>query len=122
MRVTMKFEIGKVCQHFFGSASRNFPRSHQSSETLHDLDVHEVRCMELALVVKETGLDSSAKRSLQQKLQQRRRVDDGHADSRSSRMATAAGVLSVTRLLLCSRASISSRVGRAARRPISARR
>jgi hypothetical protein len=34
---------------------------------------------------------------LEEKLQERRRVDDDHADSRSSRMIVAAGVFSVTR-------------------------
>ena len=45
-----------------------------------------------------------------------------HADSRSSRMTTAAGVFKVTRFRLWILASISSRVGRAARRASSARR
>jgi hypothetical protein len=34
---------------------------------------------------------------LQEKLQQRRRVDNDHADSRSSRITTAAEVFKVTR-------------------------
>jgi hypothetical protein len=37
---------------------------------------------------------------LQEKLQKGRGVDDDHADSRSSRMTTAAGVFRVTRLRL----------------------
>ena len=49
-------------------------------------------------------------------------VDDDHADSRSSRMTNAAGVFNVTRFRLWIRVSISSRVGRAARRSSSARR
>ena len=49
-------------------------------------------------------------------------VDDDHADSRSSRITTAAGVFNVTRVRLWSLASISSCVGNAAIRPISAMR
>ena len=53
--------------------------------------------MELVLVPEKTRLHSGPKRSLQQKFEEGRRVDDDHADSRSSRMTTAAGVFNVTR-------------------------
>ena len=53
--------------------------------------------MEFALVSKETRLDPSTERGLQEEFQQRRGVDHNHADSRSSRMTVAAGVFSVTR-------------------------
>ena len=53
--------------------------------------------MELVPVSKETGLDPGAKRSLEQKLEEGRGVDDNHAESRSSRITTAAGVFNVTR-------------------------
>ena len=72
--------------------------------------------MELLPFSKEAGLDSGAKRSLQQKFEESRGVDDDHAESRSSRMTTAAGVVNVTRFRPWTRVSISSRVGRAARR------
>ena len=78
--------------------------------------------MELVLISKETGLDPGAELRLEEKFQQGRGVDDDHADSRSSRISTAAGVLKVTRFRLWILASISSRVGRAARRSSSARR
>ena len=78
--------------------------------------------MELVPISKQAGLDPDAKRSLQQKFEESRGVDDNHADSRSSRMTTAAGVFNVTRFRLWMRVSISSRVGRAARRSSSARR
>lgn len=78
--------------------------------------------MKLALVSKEAGLDPSAQGRLQQELQQGRGVEDDHAESRSSRMTTAAGVVKDTRFRLWILASISSRVGLAARRPSSARR
>ena len=42
--------------------------------------------MELVLISKKAGLDSGAKRSLQEKFEQGRGVDDDHAESRSSRM------------------------------------
>ena len=56
--------------------------------------------MELVLVSKEARLDPSANRRLQEELQQGRRIDDDHADSRSSRMTTAASVFKVTRFRL----------------------
>ncbi|MNC87929.1 hypothetical protein D3C83_37060 [compost metagenome] len=78
--------------------------------------------MEFVVVSEKARLDSTAKRSLQQEFEEGRSVDDNQADSRSSLMTTAAGVFNVTRLRLCIRASISSRVGRAARRSSSTRR
>jgi hypothetical protein len=78
--------------------------------------------MELVLISKKAGLDPNAKRRLEEKLEQGRGVDDNHAGSRASRMTTAAGVFKVTRFRLWIRVSISSRVGRAARRSSSARR
>src|SRR5262245_5334359 len=78
--------------------------------------------MELVLVPKEASLNPDAKRSLQQKFEESRGVDDDHADSRPSRRTPAAGVFNVTRFRPWTRASISSRVGRAARRSSSAKR
>jgi hypothetical protein len=78
--------------------------------------------MELVSISKKPGLDPCAKRSLQRKFEEGRGIDDDHADSRSSRMTTAADVFNVTRFRLWIRVSISSRVGRAARRSSSARR
>src|SRR5688500_12134514 len=78
--------------------------------------------MELVPVPKQAGFDPGAKWSLQKKFQESRGVDDDHADSRSFRMTTAAGVFNATRFRLWIRVSISSRVGRAARRSSSARR
>jgi hypothetical protein len=54
----------------------------------------------------KAGLDSSAKRRPQEKLEQGRGVDDDHADSRSWRMTTAAGVFKVTRFRLWIRVNI----------------
>ena len=56
--------------------------------------------MELVLISEKAGLDPGAKRCLQEKFQKCRGVDDDHADSRSSRMTTAAGVFNVTRFRL----------------------
>ena len=95
--VTVEIEVGEIGNRFVGTAGGDLTGPHETPEALNDLHVHEVRRMELVFVAKETGLDSTAKGSLQQKLQHGRRVDDDHADSRSSRMTTAAGVLRVTR-------------------------
>src|SRR5436190_670328 len=78
--------------------------------------------MHLVPIAKQAGLDPGAQRSLQQKFDEGRGVDDDHADSRSSRITTAAGVFNVTRFRPWTRVSISSRVGRAARRSSSAMR
>jgi hypothetical protein len=64
-----------------------------------EIEVSEIgdRFVSTVLVSKETGLDSTATRSLQQELQHGRGIDDDHAESRSSRTAAAAGVFSFTR-------------------------
>ena len=53
--------------------------------------------MEFVAVSKDAGLDSVAKRRLQEELQQSRGVDNDHADSRSSRITAAAEVFKLTR-------------------------
>jgi hypothetical protein len=78
--------------------------------------------MELVPTFEKARLYPDAKRCLQQKFEERRGVDDNHAESRSCRMTTAAGVFNVARFRLWRRVSISSRVGRAASRSSSARR
>lgn len=120
--VTMKIEISEIRDRFVGATGRDFTAPYQSSKPCDYLDVQEVRGVQFVVAAKEAGLHSHSKRSLQQKLKQRRRVDDNHAESRSSRMTTAAGVFRVTRFRLRSRASISSRVGRDASRSSSASR
>src|SRR5215204_632932 len=122
MGMTVEIEVGEIHDCFVGAPGGNLTHPHEPSETLDDFNIHQVRRMEFVLVTKEAGFDADADRGLQEKLQQRRRVNDDHADSRSSRITTAAGVFSVTRFRLWSLASISSRVGRAARRSSSARR
>ncbi len=122
MGVTMEIEVNEIRNRFGGTGGSDFTGPHETSQALNYLDVQEVRRVESVLVAKEAGLDSGANGGLQEELQQRRRVDDDHADSRSSRMTTAAGVFRATRLRLWSLASISSRVGRAARRSSSASR
>jgi len=97
MGVTVDIEVGEILNRFVGTGRRYLARPHEAPERLNDLDVHEVRHMKFVAVAKDAGLDSGATRSLQEKLQQRRRVDNDHADSRSSRITTAAGVFKVTR-------------------------
>jgi hypothetical protein len=122
MDVTMKVEVGEIRNGFVGARRGDLGAPRQPSEGLNDFDVQEVRRMEFVTVLEEAGFDSDAEFRLQEQLQQRRCVNDDHADSRSSRMTTAAGVFRVTRLRAWSLASISSRVGRAANRSISASR
>ena len=122
MGVAVEIQVSEIRNHLVGAAGKDFTHSYETPEPLNHFDVHKVWCMELVLVTKEARLDSCAESSLQQKLQKRRCIDNDHADSRSSRMTTAAGVFRVTRFRLWSLASISSRVGRAATRSSSARR
>ena len=122
MRVTVEVEVGEIRNGLGRAVSRHLACPYEPPETLGHFNVHQVGRMELVLVPKEARLDPSASRRLQEELQQGRRIDDDHADSRSSRMTTAAGVFTVTRFRLWILASISSRVGRAARRTSSARR
>jgi hypothetical protein len=100
MGVTMEIEVGEIRNRFVGTGGRHFTGAHETSKALNDLDVQEMRRVELVLVTKETGLYACAARGLQEKLQERRGVDHDHADSRSSRMTTAAGVLRLTRFRL----------------------
>src|SRR3990170_4277568 len=122
MGVTVEIEVGEIRDRLGRAVSRHLACPYEPSETLGYFNVHQVGRMELVLVSKEARLDPSANRRLQEELQQGRRIDDDHADSRSSRMTTAAGVFKVTRFRLWILASISSRVGRAARRSSSASR
>jgi hypothetical protein len=122
MGVTVEIEVSEISDSSVRTTGRDFTRPHETSKTLNDFDVHEMRRMEFVLGAKEAVFDSHAKWSLQEKLQEGRGIDDDHVDSRSSRMTTAAGVFKVTRFRLWILASISSRVGRAARRSSSAKR
>ena len=79
----MEIEVSEISNHFVGTARRDLTRPHKTSEALSDFDIHEVRRVQFVLFAKESGLDARAKGSLQEKLQQGRRVDDDHADSRS---------------------------------------
>lgn len=122
MGVTVEVEIGEIGDRSLGATGGDFACPHETPQGLNDFDVHEVRRMEFVLLAKEAIFHSDPNWSLQEKLQEGRRIDDDHAESRSSRMTTAAGVFRVTRLRLWILASISSRVGRAARRSNSIKR
>ena len=93
--MTVEIEVGEIHDRFVGTPGGDLTHSHEPSETLDDFNIHQVRRMEFVLVAKEAGFDSDANRGLQEKLQQRRRVNDDHVDSRSSRITTAAAVFSV---------------------------
>ena len=122
MRVAMEIEVGEVRNRLGGASGRHLAHSHEAPQGLNDFDVREMGRMKFVPVVEDAGFDPSAERSLQEKLQQGGRVDHDHAEFRFSRMTSAAGVFSVTRLRPWIRASISPRVGRAARRSTSTRR
>ena len=66
----MEIEVDEIRDRFLGSDRREFTGPHETPETLSYFDVHEVRRVEFVLVAKEAGLDSCAKRRLQEKLQQ----------------------------------------------------
>jgi len=122
MGVAVEVEAGEIRDRLGRAVRRNLAHPCESSETLGNFNVHQVGRVPLVLVSKETGLNPGAKRCLQEKFQKGRGVEHDHAESRSSRMTTAAGVFKVTRFRLWILASISSRVGRAARRSSSVSR
>jgi hypothetical protein len=97
--MTVKIKVDEILERLLRSGSGHFARPDETPETLRYFDINQVRHMELVLP-EETSLDSGAKQSLEEKLQQGRCVDHDHADSRSSRMTTAAGVFRVTRFRL----------------------
>ena len=98
--MTVQIEVSEIGNRLDRTAGRDLTASDETSQTLSDLNVHEVRRVQFVVFAKEAGLDSCTKRGLQEKLQQSRCVDDDHADSRSTRMTTAAGVFRVTRFRL----------------------
>jgi hypothetical protein len=116
----VEIEVSEIGNRFVRTAGRDLTGSHETSEALSDFDVHEVRRVQFIVVAKEAGLNRAPSEVCRRKLQESRRVDDDHPDSRSSRITAAAGVFRVTRFRLWSFASISPRVGRAARRSSSA--
>jgi len=107
---------------FFGTLGNHLTRTHESPQRAEHLHVEEVRRMEIIIVPIDTPLDTGAKLRLEQAFSDRGGINDDHADSRSLRMISAAGVVSFTRVRAWSRASISSRVGSAAIRSISTSR
>ena len=90
-------EIDKVMQCLLRSVGTNVASPYQASESLSDFDVQQMRRMECVVAVEQPRLDSRAKRNLEKELQQGGRIDDDHADSRSPRMTSAAGVVKTTR-------------------------
>ena len=76
MGVPMQIQVTEIRDRFGGPAGRDFTEPDETSQGLNDLDVHEVRRVEFLVVAEEARLDSRAAGSLQEKLQQRRRIDD----------------------------------------------
>jgi hypothetical protein len=83
MGMTVEIEIGEIHDRFVGASGGDLTHSHEPSEALNDFNIYHVGRMEFVRVAKEAGFDSDANRRLQEKLQQSRRVNDDHADSRS---------------------------------------
>ena len=123
MGMTVEIEVGEIRDRFVGAPEETSAHPHESSEALNDFDIHQVRRMEFVRGRERGGL------RLGRQLEVCRR-DSNRADASTTitptrvphGSRTAAGVFSVTRFRLWSRANISSRVGRAARRSSSARR
>ena len=122
MRVAENVEEDEILDRLLGAAREHLTGAYEAPERLDHLHVEEVGSVEVVAVAEQPRFDVKADRRLQEQLCHGRRVDDDHADSRSRRMTSAAGTVSSTRERLWMRASISSRVGRAAIRPISASR
>lgn len=122
MRVAEDVEDGEVLDRLSGAVREHLTGAHEAPEHLDDLYVEKLRGVEVVAVAKQPRFNVGAERRLQEQLRHGRRVDDDHADSRSRRMTSAAGTFSSTRERPWILASISSRVGKAAIRPISARR
>src|SRR5436309_15384066 len=99
---------------FFRALDEHLARIDESPQGAEDLHVEKMRRVEVIVVPVDAPLDTDAKLRLQQELGDCRGVDNDHVDSRSFRITSAAGVPSFTRVRASSRASIPSRVGRAA--------
>ena len=97
MGMAVEVEVYEIRDGFGCADGGDLTGPNEPAEALRYLDVHQVWRMELLSISKETRLDAHAEWGLEEKLQDCRRVDDDHADSRSSRMTLAADVFSVTR-------------------------
>jgi len=71
MRMAVEIEVYQIRQSLFGPGRRDTAAADEAPECLGDLDVGEVRRVELVVRAKETGLDARAERRLQKKLEQR---------------------------------------------------
>jgi hypothetical protein len=70
VRVPMEIEVREIRDRFVGPDGRDFTGPDETSEALNDFDVQEVRRVELVRVAKQAGLDSRAKRGLQEQFQE----------------------------------------------------
>jgi hypothetical protein len=96
MGVAVEIEIREIRDGFCRTSGGDLASPDEPPEALSHFGVHQVWRMELLPVSKETRLHACTEAGLEEKLQHCRRIDDDHADSRSSRMTIAAGVFSVT--------------------------
>jgi hypothetical protein len=96
----VEIEVSEIGNRFGRAVGRHFTCTDETSEALCDVNIDQVGRMQLVLISKKACLDPRAERCLQEKFQQGRGIDHDHADSRSARMTTAAGVFKVTRFRL----------------------
>ena len=59
--MAVKIEVDEIRDRFLGTPGGDLARPYKTSEALHDLDVDQVRCMELVLVAKQAGFDAGAR-------------------------------------------------------------
>lgn len=97
MGVTVEIKVAEIVDCLCRAGRTDLTEPHEPPKPLCYLDVEQVWRMELLPFIEEARLDASAERGLQEKLQHRRRIDDYHADSRSSRMTVEAAVFNLTR-------------------------
>lgn len=64
----MEIQVIEIRNRLTGTARRDFAAPYESSKTLSDLDVKEVRRVKFVVVAKEAKLHSCAKGGLQEKL------------------------------------------------------
>ena len=56
----MQIEVAQILNGFGGSTCRDFPRPREATQPLNDLDVDEVRSVELVVIAEEARLNPCA--------------------------------------------------------------
>ncbi len=92
----------KVFDRFFRTLGNHLTSMHEAPQRAEHLHVEEVWRVEVIIVPVGTPLDTGPEIRLEQEFGDRGGVNDDHADSRSLRMISVAGVLSFTCVRLSS--------------------